>query len=178
MENIKFYEVKIGTMTRAGNLNVITSFVAKSDKEQNKVYNFYIQKYKGLSIQVSEIIEVVEDVIPNEVNYSFIAPKDQEIRDLKKQVDILSKQSFNSFIGRIRWDIVVNTEFKELIEISKLYREKKEEIDKRLEVYIKEKYNTISVDYVSIGEYKLNDTYIPFTVKIDGSIKPSDNEIL
>ena len=173
MENIKFYDVKVGTMTRAGNLNVITSFVAKSDKEQNKVYNFYIQKYRGLSVQVAEIIEVVEDVIPNEVNYSF-----QEIRDLKKQVELLGKQSFNSFSGRVRWDRVVNIEFKELIEISKLYREKKEEIDKKLGNYIREKYNTISVDYVSIGEYKINDIYIPFSVKIDGSIKPSDNELL
>ena len=63
MEDFKFYDVKVGKYTRARNLNIFQSFVAKSDKNQDDVYTFYSNKYRGFDISVEEIKEIVTDNI-------------------------------------------------------------------------------------------------------------------
>jgi len=68
---MKFYNIKIGTHTRAGNFNALQSFVAQSDKTQSSIYSYYSNKYKGFNVLVEEIIEIIKDEIPIVTNNSY-----------------------------------------------------------------------------------------------------------
>lgn len=108
-------------------------------------------------------------------------PNENKIKLLEKENESLKKRSFNSFSGRIRWSYTSDEAKKDLFDFRSLVvavSNKKDNISKKVREYLREKYNSVSIDNVSIGEYTDENEYIPFTIRIDGSIKPSDNEIL
>jgi len=101
-----FYNIEIGQLTRAGNLNISHSFICKSDKDYNSVNNFYSSKYKGFYVRTVEVTEVVQDEIPKIVpyDYSYSSPKEKEIESLKQEIRKLKEgtgSSFDRFSGEI-----------------------------------------------------------------------------
>jgi hypothetical protein len=185
MNESKFFTVNVGTRTRAGNLNTIVTFVAKSDKTQNQVYSYYSKKYTGLSIEVSEITEIVNDEITiNETNNTAISyQENKKIRELESRVKELSS-SFNRFSGKIRYNTMtseITLGIEALEKINNDYSKNKAEIKKAIESYIVKKYGSVITSDITVGEWNHNTADIPFTGllkgSIKGSIKPSDNEL-
>lgn len=179
---IKFYSVKIGTRTRAGNMNVIHSFVAQSDKDQNSVYKFYSSKYNGLAVEVSQITEIVKDEIPKTADpHSYgMSSEEQKIQELEEQVKKLqSNSSFDRFTGTVRFDRIgaeIKTKFDELYNLNIDYKDKKQEIRDSIKSFIKDtKYKELDIHEVSVGDFDHTTENIPFTIKLSGKIESSNN---
>ena len=187
MEELKFYHVRVGKHTRAGNLNVFQSFVAKSDKNQNDVYLFYSNKYRGFDISVEEIKEIVTDEVivnkSNNLDYLGRTPEQVEISKLKEKISVLENikpLESRSFKGTICWHKISNEitkDINDLEAIKKTYQEKKEIISKKIISKVSENYNILPITSVSLGEWSESTSQIPYEVKLDGKILFTNNQI-
>ena len=186
MEEFKFYSVKIGTRTRAGNINIAHSFVAQSEKDQNSVYTFYSSKYNGLSVEVSQITEIVKDEIPAVKSYNPYekSPEKKKIEELELELENLKKGSspiaFDRFSGKLDKDSSVDIKllYKEWKVLHEEYYKKRDEIKVLAKKLVGEKYNKdVQLYYVEILEFTHKDSEIPFTVRLEGKILPANNII-
>ena len=174
---MKFYNVKVGTRTRAGNLNVNHSFVAQSERNQNEVYSFYGNKYKGLAIEVEEITEIVSDEIPVEVKKDYftgVSVDVAKIRALEKEIQELKEKGVDRFSSTVIWNNItdeITEKFKEFQEIYKQYATKKGEIRSLIRAVIFAKYPMVKIDNVSIEEFNHDVGKITYTIQLDGTLK-------
>lgn len=181
MENIKFYNVEIGTRTRAGNLNVIHHFVAQSESSQNNVYGFYSNKYLGFSVNVNEIKEIVKDDIPEirTETYNFqSSPLEKEKKELEKQVKELSK-GFEYFQGTVTYNSMsaeITLALKELEKLDDSYKTLKYKINKNIKSFLEDKYKLLYRE-VTLGEYTHDTVEIGFTIRLKGKMKPINNKL-
>ena len=175
MEELKFYDVKVGKSTRAGNLNVFQSFVAKSDKNQNDVYRYYLSKYKGFDISVEEIREVVADNIPKSGEKDWLGRDDRDIK-IENLENELSKakqaKEINKFEGKVNWnkisdEITENT--KEMFKLAEAYKDKKDALENKIRRTIRETYNEF-IDSVSLNDWKPDGSQVKFTAYLKGKL--------
>ena len=186
MEDFKFYDIKVGKYTRARNLNVLQSFVAKSDKNQNDVYTFYSNKYRGFDISVEEIKEIITDevVVNKSSNLDYLGrtPEQVEISKLKEKIALLENVKpleSRSFKGTITWNKIsdeITKGIDDLEAIKKTYQEKKETVSKKIINRVSERYN-LPITSVSLGEWSEKTGQIPFEVNLDGKILFTNNQI-
>ena len=182
MENTKFYNVKIGTRTRAGNLNVLQSFVAQSNKKLVDINTYYFNKYKGFDVSVEEITEVVIDDIPEVKSVDWMGKdeKDRKIEDLTRKLEYtkIAKQ-LTKFEGKIYVN-KISPEFKAEIEsLKNEYRNLKDRKDELLKIVpsvINQKYfNTLN--NISLKDFNVFNDYIEFVASIDGKLYSDDTEL-
>ena len=177
-EDFKIYNVKVGTLTRAGNLNVLYNFVAKSNKKISDVTAYYKNKYKGLGCEVYGITEIVEDDIPKKGEPDYMTLNKNQA--LINEIDRLKKQSFNSFSGEIELvgsSPTITQSLKEMQRLMSLYKEEKKRIKAEVELKLKEKFNIVDINYITLDDFNENNSEIKYTIKLLGSLKYSDNNI-
>ena len=146
---LNFYDVRIGTRTRAGNLNVIHSFVCKSvEKQEYKIRDFYQSRYNGLSIDVFKVIEVVEvpqDAIQKDSPFETeIVKQRTKIRELENEIKKLHKSHNSVFTMEIESNDLNDENtviYKEMIEQYKLYISLVDKLEKFIKKQIIEKYS-------------------------------------
>jgi hypothetical protein len=102
-----FFDVRIGTRTKAGNLNVLHSFVCKSfESSEYKIRDFFQSKYSGFSIDVFKVVEVIE--APKETsqnNDPFESDKLEslkKIKELEREIKKLQDSKNSTFSMEIR----------------------------------------------------------------------------
>jgi len=88
---MKFYHIKIGTVTRRGNFQSLKEFVVKSELELTNVRSIFQERYDGLSVVISEI-EEIKEVKSN---------KAKQIKRLKVEIRLSEEQS-QKYAGLIR----------------------------------------------------------------------------
>jgi len=153
METINFYFIEIGTLSRAGNLTVMNSFAAKSEKNEYDVRDFYAEKYKGLSVRATTIKQVEDPVIQKE---EYSSTQQSRITILEKELSKI-KDGIGGFLYEI-----AHSEFKEEQEV--LYQEAKDfyskylaskrKLDKSLIFSTREKFGPFVKDISDRCEYK------------------------
>ena len=145
---LNFYEVRVGTRTRAGNLNVIHSFVCKSvEIQEYKIRDFYQSRYSGLSIDVFKVIEVVEtpqDAIQNNNPFETENFKQRnKIKELEKEINKLKESKNSQFIMNID-NSDINEEnqllYKKVTENYKIYYQSIVDLESGIKKEIMEKY--------------------------------------
>jgi len=182
---IKFYKVEVGTQTRAGNLNIFYSFIAKSDKDQNSVYQFYLKKYKGFTPRVEEITEIAEEDIPKIASnsYSYDSAETKKIKELQAEIEKLKvpQNAFDRFSGEIdrsKLSLETRDALDELKKINQDYQEKKEAIKKVIQARIREKYNQeVDIRGIELEDFTPSTREFKFTVRLDGKILPANNKL-
>ena len=145
---LNFYDVRIGTRTKAGNLNVIHSFVCKSvEPQEYKIRNFYLSRYSGFSIDVFKVIEVVE--APKEIlqnNDPFESEKSESRKKiilLEQEIEKLQESKNSTFVMEIHSDdINVDNKqlYKKVAEDYKVYIESVLTLEKGIINELMEKY--------------------------------------
>jgi len=174
---MKFYSVKVGTKTRAGNINVNYDFVAQSERNQNEVYTFYANKYKGFALSVEEITEIVADEIPKklEVDWIGVPLETKKIQALEQELKNLKETGFDRFSTTVwvkKISEEVNDKFKEFENLHKQYYAKRDEISNLIRNYIFTTYpSTLKIENISIGEFDHTTTNVPYTVRLNGKLK-------
>lgn len=143
-----FYEVRIGTRTKAGNLNVLHSFVCKSlEVNEYKIRNYYQSRYVGLSIDAFKINEIIE--VPKEAlqNNDPIENNNNESRskiiNLENEIKKLQESKNSTFLMEINSDdINIDNKllYKKVIEDYKVYVASVDSLEKGIKTEIIEKY--------------------------------------
>lgn len=172
-EELKHYEIQVGTQTRAGNLNVAHRFIAMSDKNMGSVRSFYASKYSGLTVYVQLITEVVSDNIPVVNNSYSYDNSDDKILNLKRQIESLNKERLDRFSGEIstdKLDSETRTLIKELKEILNLASEKESAIASRVKKFISEKYGSSIIYEVGLDSFNPMARDLKFTARLRGKI--------
>ena len=181
-ENNKFYNVKVGTRTRAGNLNMLQSFVAQSNKSQSDVHTYYSNKYRGFDVSVEEIKEIVVDEIPETKVFDYLGrdEKDRKIEELSRKLEnTKNAKQLTKFEGKIYVN-KISPEFKSEIEsLKNEYGKLKDRKDKLLKLVpsvINQKYyNTLN--NISLRDFNVYNDYIEFVASIDGKLYSDDTEL-
>lgn len=146
---LNFYDVRIGTRTRTGNLNVIHSFVCKSvEPQEYKIRNFYQSRYSGLSIDVFKVIEVVEvpqDAIQKDSNPFEIEKSEsrKKIIELEREIKKLQESKNSQFSMEIdNVDINEGNQllYKKVIEDYKVYTQSIVDLEAGIKSQIMDKY--------------------------------------
>lgn len=153
---LNFYDVRIGTRTKAGNLNVIHSFVCKSvETQEYKIRNFYLSRYSGLSIDVFKVVEVIEEpketLQNNDPFESEVSESRKKIKELEREIKKLQDSKNSTFSMEIRSN--------EINEENKLLYKKVEE---NYEVYFKS-----IVDLETGIKNEIMEKYKPFASSIN-----------
>ena len=143
-----FFDVRIGTRTRAGNLNVIHSFVCKSvEPQEYKIRNYFTEKYSGLSVDVLKVKDVID--ITNE-KIDTLNPFESEksesrkkITELEREIKKLQDSKNSTFSMEIHSDdINVDNKqlYKKVAEDYKVYTESVLTLEKGIINELMEKY--------------------------------------
>ena len=143
-----FYDVRIGTRTRAGNLNVLHSFVCKSlEVNEYKIRDYYQSRYVGLSIDVfkiNEVVEVPKEELQNNNPFdNYDNESKSKIRDLEKEIKKLQESKNSTFSMEIYSDdINVDNKqlYKKVVEDYKVYTESVLTLEKGIKNELMEKY--------------------------------------
>lgn len=152
METMNFYFIEIGTLSRAGNLTVMNSFAAKSEKSRHDICRFYEEKYKGFCVRITEIENVDEPVVIKE-EYS----NTQRLR-----IAELEKELSNKKVGKggFLYEMVhgnLNEEqellYQETKDLFSKYYASKRRLDKSLLSSTKEKFLPFVEDISDRCEY-------------------------
>ena len=153
---LNFYDVRIGTRTKAGNLNVLHSFVCKSvELHEHKIRNYFIEKYSGLSVDVLKVKDVID--ITNEkidTPNPFESEKSEsrkKITELEREIKKLQDSKNSTFSMEIKFD--------EINEENKLLYKK---VKENYEVY----YKSI-IDLETGIENEIMEKYKPFASSIN-----------
>ena len=146
---LNFYDVRIGTRTKAGNLNVIHSFICKSfEVNEYKIRNFYESRYSGFSIDVLKVVEVVE--APKEIlqnNDPFESEKSEsckKIKELEQKIKKLQESKNSVFVMTIN-SHDLNSEnkiiYNRLKNNYKIYYDSVVELENAIKKQIEQKYD-------------------------------------
>jgi len=122
---------------------------------------------------VNEIVELITEEIPDTSEKS-------KISELEKQVKSLSSQSFNYFSGTIRRDsfpMEIQELFKVLGNINLNYIMTKNSIIDKLKTFLRGKYPQTEINSISIEEFNHDSFTVPYTIRLLGAIKFTENEI-
>ena len=143
-----FYDVRVGTRTKAGNLNVLHSFVCKSvELHEHKIRNYFIEKYSGLSVDVLSVKDVID--ITNEkidTPNPFESEKSEsrkKITELEREIKKLQESKNSTFVMEIHSDdINVDNKqlYKKVAEDYKVYTESVLNLEKGIINELMEKY--------------------------------------
>lgn len=143
-----FYEVRVGTRTKAGHLNVLHSFVCKSvETQEYKINNYFSDKYKGFSVDVYKVIDVIDisnEILQNNDPFqSNLSESKIKIKELEKQIKTLQESKNSSFSMDIHSDnINVDNKllYKKVVEDYKVYVASVDSLEKGIKTEIMEKY--------------------------------------
>lgn len=178
MNELKVYEVSVGTHTRAGNLNVIYRFVVRSDKNREDVLVYYINKYKGLNCKVEEITEILTDA--NIITIPKFNSDTHTIDRLKKELEKLRNSKFNAFSGTIRYDRIsleVKLAFEEMARLDKLKEKERDKIVEFTKNKLREAYNVVNINRINLDKFDTSSSEIKFTILLDGNLIYDNNEL-
>jgi hypothetical protein len=143
-----FFNVRVGTRTKAGNLNVIHSFVCKSlEEEEYKISDFYRRRYSGFNIDVFPINEIVEapiDLLQKEPFKSYKSESNKKIKDLELEIKKLQESKNSTFLMEVD-----NSELNEanqllytkVVEDYKVYSQSVDDLENGIKSQIMEKYS-------------------------------------
>lgn len=103
--NANFYEVKIGIMTRRGDLNATHSFVCQSDKDRNQVHSYYSSKYKGFNVNITPVekIEIVEIKADQPLNCDVSIQAVTKIKELENKIKMLENSKNKQFDVELKY---------------------------------------------------------------------------
>jgi hypothetical protein len=103
--NPNFYEVKIGTMTRRGDLNATHSFVCQSDKNEYHVRDYYASKYRGFNVRITPVekIEVVEIKATQPSNCDASIQAATQIKELENKIKMLENLKNKQFDVELKY---------------------------------------------------------------------------
>ncbi len=174
MENIKFYNVQIGTYTRKGNYLENVSFICQSESNKDEIRRHYSDKYFGFTVNVLPITEKVTLNIEKEIidNTSVF---EKEIIELKKQLN--EKQNVNK-IEQIKMGIHytnISAKFIEKrAELNKYYEtlvKCKTELTEILIEFLKEKHKPYARRIDINSDSNVRDTEIKYNVILNGTLQ-------
>lgn len=171
-----FYEVRIGTRTRAGNLNVLHFFVCKSlEVNEYKIRNYYSNRYLGLSVDVFKINEVV-DIINEKLDNSDLLENNDyksKIKDLEKEIKNL-QESKNSTFSMERHCSEINEEnkllYNEMIKNYKIYSASVLDLENGIKREIIEKYSPFSSSINTDERMNGNSQYMKFRLNLKNKL--------
>lgn len=171
-----FYEVRIGTRTRAGNLNVLHHFVCKSlEVNEYKIRNYYSNRYLGLSVDVFKINEVV-DIINEKLDNSDLLENNDyksKIKDLEKEIKNL-QESKNSTFSMERHCSEISEENKLLyngmIKNYKIYSASVLDLENGIKREIIEKYSPFSSSINTDERMNGNSQYMKFRLNLKNKL--------
>lgn len=144
---LNFYEVRVGTRSRSGNLNVLYSFVCKTEETREyKVQEFYLSKYQGFNvdvIKVNEIVELSKKDIKNDYSFEVKSTEQARIKELEQENKKLLESKNTVFIMEMSSDSL-NEEnssiYKEMMEQYNIYKGLVKKLEKLIINQILDKY--------------------------------------
>ena len=171
---LNFYDVRIGTRTKAGNLNVIHSFVCKSvEPQEYKIRNYFIEKYSGLSVDVLKVKDVID--ITNE-KIDTLNPFESEksesrkkITELEREIKKLQESKNYTFVMEIHSDdINVDNKqlYKKVVEDYKVYTESVLNLEKGIKNELMEKYKPFASSINTNEHMNGNNKYMRFQLNL------------
>lgn len=179
MEEIKFYDVKVGHSTKRGGFNAITSFVCKSNSSQYIVQEHYRKKYKGLDILITEVVDVEEVVINNDT--IELSEKQKEINEVRRKLEEIKteKRKLEDGVEVLRINKQYGFFSKEvdgvndqLIDKMKEWDDLREKLEKMVKLELIEKYKTISSD-IRVDKFNYKNGYfssVDFNIFLHGKL--------
>lgn len=174
MENIKFYNVQIGTYTKKGNYLENISFICQSESNKDEIRKHYKDKYFGFSVNVIPITEKVTLNIEKQItdNTSIL---EKEIIELKKQLN--EKQNINK-IEKIKMSIKYNSVsskfIEKRIELNEIFEKAdkcKNELTKILIDFLKEKHMPYARRIDIDSDSNIRDQEIYYNVILNGTLQ-------
>lgn len=175
-----FFDVRIGTRTRAGNLNVIHSFVCKStEQSEYKVTEFFQKRYTGFSldvIRITEFLDITNENLNLPVSDPF-ASNDNElkskIRELEKEIKKLKESKNSTFTMEIHSDdINVDNKqlYKKVVEDYKVYTESVLNLEKGIKNELMEKYKPFASSINTNEHMNGNNKYMRFQLNLKAKL--------
>ena len=156
--NENFYEVKVGTLSKKGNLNVAYSFVCKTDKGMNDVKVYYLGIYKGFDVVVRCVEDIDEPKIvddeDNEDSIKFrssLRMKDNVISRLNSEIKRLKEQKnryFNVYVDSCKLDDDAKVLYGDMLEKRKEWQSAVNKLNNKIEEKIKEEYSPFLLNLV------------------------------
>jgi hypothetical protein len=168
--NANFYEVKIGTMTRRGDLNATHSFVCQSDKNEYQVRDYYQSKYRGFNVKVTPVekIEVLEvastdftgDVMTKE-NKQVYELQDK-LKQLTNEIKVLQGSKNKSFDVELRYiEFTGEAEvlFNDMLEKRSIYYDACTALDTHIKNNLMKKYQPFACKIETTDRVEGRDNY-------------------
>lgn len=173
-----FYDVRIGTRTKAGNLNVLHSFVCKSlEKNEYKIRDYYQTRYLGLSIDVlriNQIVDITNEKInipdPFENNDNELKSK---IRDLEREIKKLQESKNSIFTMEIHSeDINVENKllYKKVVDDYQVYVKSVMDLENGIKKEIIEKYSPFASSVSTTERMDPNNKVMKFQLNLKAKL--------
>jgi hypothetical protein len=109
-----------------------------------------------------------------ETDFVGMNAETRKIQSLVKQITDLKEKGIDRFSSTIYWKGISDEVTEKLTELESLhnqYNTKKGEISKLIRDVVFGKYPMLKIGDVSIGEFSHNTRDIPYTVKLNGTLK-------
>jgi hypothetical protein len=160
IEDMNFYNVRVGQETRRGAFNESLSFVCKTETDIiGDIRSHFLGKYRGLQVFVNTIDDVIFEDIKSSDPYKSIDSKSEirlkkvvsdlkcEVKSLKDKLTTESAYNYKSVIDGKRYPKEVKDDIAKMIECSNEAYNFKESARKGIEEYIKST-NPTMIDWV------------------------------
>jgi len=173
-----FFDVRIGTRTCAGNLNVLHSFVCKSyKKNEYEIREYYEKRYVGLTVDAFEIKEVSdisnENIKSNNILENTQSNESVKIKELEREIKTLKETKHSTFTMEIHSDdINVDNKqlYKKVVEDYKVYTESVLNLEKGIKNELMEKYKPFASS-INTNEYMNgNNKYMRFQLNLKAKL--------
>lgn len=170
MEKINFYEVKVGIMSRKGNMDVKHSFVCKSNQSEYKVRDYYQLKYKGFDVSTNPVETIEEPEIIKDFkdeddkileHLSTIKKLENELNQLKANKN--SRIAIDMTIDDFRTDYVREA-YKTMIELHDAWWKQVTVLKEKMEKELNEKYSPFSYKVETSERIKERNSHYKGTV--------------
>ena len=173
-----FFDVRIGTRTRAGNLNVLHSFVCKSyEKNKYKIFEYYTKRYVGLEVDVIEIKEVFDISNENIKSDDFFenteSNESTKIKELEREIKTLKGAKNSTFSMEINCDRINESNrllYNQMKKEFSVYIASVEELEKGIKNEIMEMYKPFASSVSTIERMNGNNAAMRFNLNLKAKL--------
>ena len=173
-----FFDVRIGTRTRAGNLNVLHSFVCKSyEKNKYKILEYYTKRYVGLEVDVIEIKEVFDISNENIKSDDFFknteSNESTKIKELEREIKTLKGAKNSTFSMEINCDRINASNrllYNQMKKDFSVYIASVEELEKGIKNEIMEMYNPFISSVTTIERMNGKNAVMKFNLNLKAKL--------
>ena len=173
-----FFDVRIGTRTRAGNLNVLHSFVCKSyEKNKYKIFEYYSKRYVGLEVDVIEIKEVFyisnENIKSDDFFKNTESNESTKIKELEREIKTLKEAKNSTFSMEINCDRINASNrllYNQMKKDFSVYTASVEELEKGIKNELMEMYNPFASSITTIERMNGNNSAMKFNLNLKAKL--------